>query len=476
MLGAPTMTAPTMPPPRPHSRPRTRLQATADALGSPATWGRLGMLAVIVVSCAVLVAALLAPVASLADSTLATAAAGVDFGPLPGFTETAERSTVLDRDGNVIAVLREENRTLVDLDEVPEHVVAAVVATEDDRFREHEGVNWRAVARAAVGNLGAGEITSGASTITQQLVKKTVVGVGEEQTFARKIREAVYAIELERQLTKDAILERYLNEIYLGNRVYGIGTAAEYYWGKDVGELTLSDGALLAGMIRSPAANDPVRHPQAARQRRDIVLAQMVAVGALHADEAARTMRQPLALDVRPLPPPQNPFWVTYVRTLLLQDPALGATADERERTLLRGGLTVRTTIDPQLQALADAAIAELLTDVEGPQATLPVVDPRTGDILAVGFGPRTFGKGPGKTQVNPALPGVGSIGRQSGSTFKAFGIVAALEAGVSPTYTMDTPSPYVAENCPTAGGPYTVGNYSDGGGGIMDMAAAMSM
>src|SRR5680860_255165 len=207
MLGAPTMTAPTMPPPRPHSRPRTRLQATADALGSPATWGRLGMLAVIVVSCAVLVAALLAPVASLADSTLATAAAGVDFGPLPGFTETAERSTVLDRDGNVIAVLREENRTLVDLDEVPEHVVAAVVATEDDRFREHEGVNWRAVARAAVGNLGAGEITSGASTITQQLVKKTVVGVGEEQTFARKLREGLLLAD-----AHDGLLDQLLGD------------------------------------------------------------------------------------------------------------------------------------------------------------------------------------------------------------------------------------------------------------------------
>ena len=427
----------------------------------------------IVAGCAVLLAALIAPLAGLADATLATAARALDFGPLPGFTETPQRSTVLDRDGNVIAVLREENRKVVDLDEVPRHVVEAVIATEDERFRQHGGVSWRAVARAAIGNLGAGEITSGASTITQQLVKNTVVGVGDAETFARKLREAVYAAELERQLTKDAILERYLNEIYLGNGVYGVGTAAEFYWGKPVSELTLSDAAVLAGMIRSPAANDPLRHPDAARQRRDIVLSQMVAGGALHPDEATRAMRQPLAVDVQPLPRTRNPFWVSYVRSLLLQDPALGATAAEREGTLLRGGLTVRTTIDSRLQALADAVIAEVLTDVEGPQATLPVVDPQTGDILAVGFGPRTFGIGPGETQVNPALPGVGSGGRQSGSTFKAFGIVAALEAGVSPAYTMDTPSPYVAEHCQGAAGPYTVSNYSDGGGGIMDMAAA---
>ncbi len=346
----------------------------------------------------------------------------------------------------------------------------AVLATEDAGFREHQGVSWSSVARAALANLRSGEIMSGASTITQQLVKLLTGNAAE--TLQRKLREAVYAIELEQSYSKDEILEIYLNEAFLGNGVYGIGTAADYYFAKPVGELTIPEAALLAGMIRSPAANDPIDHPEAAVQRRDIVIEQMVEADFIDPAQAEVYVQAPLVLNINPPPDVQEPFFVSYVRTVLREIDALGTTPEAREREVLRGGYRIETTLDPEFQRLADLAIRDVLTDVDGPQSALTAIDPRTGRIVAIGFGPKTFGTGPGQTEVLPAVPGVGSsFGRQPGSSFKAFEVVAALEAGVPPGYTIDTPSPYrPTGECPERWNP---GNYSDGGGGSMDMAAA---
>ncbi|HUH07263.1 MAG TPA: penicillin-binding transpeptidase domain-containing protein, partial [Egibacteraceae bacterium] len=170
---------------------------------------------------------------------------------------------------------------------------------------------------------------------------------------------------------------------------------------------------------------------------------------------------------------PENPFFIDYVRYILLnEEEALGATLEDRQRSLFRGGLTVKTTLDVRLADIADEAIREVLEEIDGPQSALTAVDPKTGEILAIGFGPRAYGKGPGESQVNPAVPYLGDIfGQQTGSSFKAFEIVAALESGVSPAYTTDTPSPYRPTGfCPKN---WTPGNYSDGGGGFMDMTRA---
>jgi membrane peptidoglycan carboxypeptidase len=442
----------------------------------PGTWGvvvaRLAMVAVSIVGAGLLLGAGLAPAASVAADVVRTVSSQMlDYPPLPDdLRQLAERSIITDRDGTTLAVFREENRKIVRLQEVPLHVRQAVIATEDQHFYDHNGVNWPSVVRAAAGNMRAGAVTSGASTITQQVVKNLVLE-SAEQTVDRKLREAVYALELERRMSKDAILEEYLNTAYLGNGVYGLGAAADYYWGKPVSELTVDQGALLAGMLRSPERNEPVSHPAASVARRNIVLQQMVAVGFLTPAEGSRFIAEPLELAVRERSRPSQPFVVDYARAQLLRDSALGPTVEDRERLLNRGGLTIRTTIHPVLQEVAREAIHGVLDRPEDPLAALTAVNPRTGEIMAIGFGPTEYGTGPGQVDVNPAVPDLGSGGRQPGSSFKTFAIVAALEAGISPAYTIDTPSPYVVTGrCPTSWQP---GNYSDSGGGIMNMAEA---
>ena len=430
---------------------------------------------VLITGAGVLAGAGIAPGAMVAASAVETVDRQLlDFPPLGDVIRAPEeRSVVRSADGAVLAVFHAENRMVVPLDTIPTHVQNAVLATEDARFWSHPGVNWEAVARAAVGNLQAGEITSGASTITQQLVKN-LTGV-DDVTIRRKLQEALWAIQLEERISKDEILGLYLNEAYFGNGVYGIATAAEYYFNKQVGALTTDEAALLAGLIRAPSQNDPVSHPDAAVQRRNIVLGQMAAVGFLSASEAQRLSQQPLVLNLTPLPDDQNPFFSAYVRSLLLENPALGPDRESRDRMLLTGGLDIRTTLLPAVQRIADQAIREVLPDREGPQSSLVAIDPKTGAILAIGSGPKEFGRGPGRTEVLPAVPGLGSsYGRQTGSAFKAFEVVAALEAGIPPTFTTDTPSPYVPTGvCRRLDPDWQPGNYSDGGGGVLDMAAA---
>ncbi len=170
-------------------------------------------------------------------------------------TPGAQRTEVYDSLGNQIGILRYDiDRELITLEEVPADVVATILAVEDDKFWEHNGVDLRATVRALISNVSAGGISQGGSTITQQIIKLRVVG--SERSFNRKIREAVLAARLEEEFTKDEILEFYLNEVYFGNGAYGLQAAAETYFGKDVGELDVGDAAFLAGLIRSPSIFD----------------------------------------------------------------------------------------------------------------------------------------------------------------------------------------------------------------------------
>jgi len=427
-----------------------------------------------ILAASILVGASLGPTAGMAATILQRAEGGLfDFPPLPqDLGEPSERSVIYARDGSVLAVLHVENRKTVSLRDVPEHVQDAILATEDAAFYSHKGVNWRAITRAAFNNLRAGDVTGGASTITQQLVKNVITG--GEVTVRRKVREAAYAVELEKRLSKREILELYVNEAYFANGVYGVGTAAEYYWGKDVSELTVDEGAVLAGMIRVPEVNDPRDHPKAARARRDIVLRQMAKEGFLSREEAKRAQARPLKVDIHPLKEARNPFFVDYVRHLLKRDPALGDDVQARDRAVLRGGLQIHTTLDPRLQDIAQATITEILNRAEDPLAALTTVDPETGELLALGFGPKEYGKGPGQTEVNPAVPGLGSSGRHAGSAFKAFELVAALESGISPGFTFQAGSRYTYQ-LPACQG-HTLGNYADASQGLLDMAAATAV
>ena len=459
-----------------------RLDAVAERLGRPELWGSVAMrivgFVVAILGGGLLVAASAAPTIGVASAAVNSVSRDfLRFDPLPdSIGERHERSVVLARNGRVLAVLHDvENRKLVPLDDVPKHVQDAVIATEDADFWTHKGVNWRAIARAYVGNFRAGEIQSGASTITQQLVKGVVLK-DSSLTYERKLREAHYATELERRLSKHDILNEYLNLAYFGHGVYGIGTAAEYYFDRPVSELSVVQGALLAGMIRAPEINDPIDRPKDALGRRNIVLSQMAARGYLTPDRARALQKTGLRLDRAKEQPKGESFFVTYVTELLKQEPALGPTRQARAEALLRGGLTIKTTLDPKLERLARRAITSVLPNTRGPQSALTAVDPRTGEILTIGVGPKTFGKRKNQTQVTPAVRGLGSpAGRQPGSSFKIFQLVTALEEGISPAYTFDAKSRYEFQRQECNPPDYTPGNYADASLGVLDMQQAIS-
>ncbi len=453
----------------------TRLDSLPAPLDEPPVLVRLGMMLVAIVCAGILLAAALAPTAGVAaDVATSVDTQLLDVPPLAAeFERAPERSVVLDRNGEVLAYLKDENRQAVTYEELPGILIEAVVATEDETFFTHDGVNWRAIARAGVGNAAAGEVTSGASTITQQLVKSLTGDSAQE--LDRKVREVVYATQLEERYTKEEILELYLNRAYFGQGAYGVGTAAEYYFSKDVGDLTLDEAALLAGLIRAPEVNNPQDDPEAALARRDIVLGQMREVGYITAEEESLAKGAALRLSISDAEAEQLPFFVDYVRAELEKLPQLGSDRVARQQAYLTGGLTIRTTIDPRLSQIAQDTIMATMTDPEGPDAALTAVDPRNGEIVAVGFGPTPYGEGPGQTKVNPALPGLGSDGRQTGSAFKPFEVVTAFREGISPNYRTATPSPYTPDSdgfCPG----YKPGNYSDGGGGVMDMRRAVAV
>jgi penicillin-binding protein 1A len=346
-----------------------------------------------------------------------------------GFVEQPRTSSIVAPDGTVLADLHaEQDRTEVALDRIAPDLVAAVVATEDRRFFEHRGIDARAIARAAVRNLEAGEVDEGGSTLTQQLVKTTMTGPA--RTFERKVEEAVLAWRLERSHDKDAILERYLNTVYFGRGAYGAAAAARRFFGVPADRLTTEQSALLAGVIASPARFDPWDHPDAAQERRGHVLAAMVATG--HLDAAAGREAAAAPLDVvdpggRPAAEERAPWVAAEVRRLLQRDPdgrfaVLGDTVEERVESLFAGGLRIVTTVDLATQEAAEAAVAARLP-ADGPSAAVVMLDPRTGAIRALVGG-------------DAADAGVGfnlaTQGRRSpGSAYKPLVLASALERGV---------------------------------------------
>jgi penicillin-binding protein 1A len=367
--------------------------------------------------------------ACVAAVAVSLALAGCSLEPvdLEGSRPLALRSTFKAADGTVLARFFKENRKLVSLRDVPRSLVHAVIAAEDARFFTHPGFDVRAIARAALANVAEGETVQGGSTITQQYVKNTFFR-SPARTLERKAKELRLAIEVERRHTKPEILEMYLNTVYLGGGSYGVATAAESYFGHGVGRLDVAESALLAALIRAPSAYDPRRHPRAALARRNYVLDRMVATGKLRARRAAAIRRRPLG--VVPQQPPgraRYPYFVEAVRQEVLRDRRLGSSESDRARALYEGGLTVETTLDPGLQAAAEAAVADVLDHPGDPAAALVALRPSTGEIVAM-----VGGRDWSRSQVNLALGRAGGgSGRQPGSAFKPIAAAAALEAGI---------------------------------------------
>jgi penicillin-binding protein 1A len=329
-----------------------------------------------------------------------------------------ERSVVYAADGSVLAVLHDVNRIQVGLADMSPILVNAVIDTEDANFWHHGGVDVRGMLRAARKDLAAGTAVQGGSTITQQLVKQSLLS--PKRSAKRKLREIVLADRLERRMGKKAILERYLNTVYLGEGSYGVEAAAQAYFGRSALQVDTAQAALLAGLIQSPTADDPIHDPAAAQRRRAEVIGRMVARNHLTPAAAAAAGAEPLPTTVNQ-PPATRDYATAAVVADLLDDDRLGATPEARHDELFGGGLQIHTTIDPGLQREAQSAVASRVPANGHLSAALAAVDPSTGAVRAL-VGGTDFAT----SQFDAASAG----GRQPGSSFKTFTLVAALEAG----------------------------------------------
>jgi penicillin-binding protein 1A len=383
----------------------------------------------------------------------------------------AQRSYVYAADGTLLATLHdEENRQPVDLKDVPQHVIDAILAVEDAGFWIHDGVNARGMLRAFTANIDSGGISQGGSTITQQVVKLDVLN-DSQQTLDRKSQEIVLALRLERQMPKRRILERYLNTVYFGNHAYGIQAAAETYFGKSAKDLAIDEGAMLAGMIRNPNIYNPIKYPERVKDRRAVALERMFDVGAITEDEATWFGAMPIPTEVKQVLPKPDDYFVAEVRAQLLGDKKLGATYEERKRKVFQGGLKVYTTFSPQAQAQAISARDARLPLTNGVFAagTDPETgQPRFGSAAIVSIEPstgavRTMVAGPGFQNYQYNL--VTQNRRNPGSSFKTFVLAELMAQGRSPNDFIDGRGPCQFNDGPGKP-PWKVQNFDGASGG----------
>ena len=362
---------------------------------------------------------------------------------LPAFSGLATRTKIVDTAGRQIGVFEFENSQPISIDAIPDHVVAAFLAVEDEGFENHKGVNLRALVRAALANFQYTTGRQGASTITQQVVKNEYLA-GLPRDGRYKILQARYAVMLEKTVAKEQIVERYLNVVFLGNNAYGIQAAAEVYFGAKVQDLTLAQAGFLAGLVRAPSTYDPIRRPEQSRRRFRQVLDRFVETGLMTKEESTATFDSfviPETAGSVPLQSTNRTYFTEMVRDYLLNKTTiLGATYQERFNALYRGGITIQATIDSDAQAKAEvAAKANLPATALGIQSSLVSVDNATGAVRALVGGP---GFEPGRNEVNLALRR-----RQTGSTSKIFVLTAALEAGVQANDLIDGTMPCTFPN-----------------------------
>ena len=366
---------------------------------------------------------------------------------------------IYDRNGDVLAVLRgKESRVILNSKDIAPIMKQAIVSIEDKRFYEHNGVDLHAIGRALLADIEHKSVVQGGSTITQQFIKNAYVA--DNRSIARKLKEAALAWQLEQRHRddKDWILTAYLNTIYFGNGAYGIGQAAETYFQKPASKLTLPEAALLAGIPRDPSLFDPVTNPKAAKERRRVVLDQMLQQRIIASDQyhAARSAALPAPDEVR-LPgthETQGQYFINYVKQQLVSDPDYGPGA------VFGGGLHIHTTIDLGLQKMARKAISKVLTDPNGPQAALVAIEPNSGKVLAM-----VGGSSYRESQFNLAVQGE----RQPGSAFKPFVLATALDEGISPA-TIFTSHPVVI---PLGDKLWQVNNYEGEYLGSIDLTSA---
>ena len=328
--------------------------------------------------------------------------------------------TIKAADNTILLQSGPATRDKLKLKEIPELLVKAFIAIEDRRFYEHRGVDYQGIVRSIVSNLIARDLVQGGSTITQQLAR--VVFLNQERSIRRKVREALLAQKIERELSKDQVLERYLNLVYLGSDAYGVADAALVFFSKTVDKLTLAEMATLAGLPPAPSEYSPLVNPDIAKQRRNLVLQQMQEAKVITDAEAKEAMAEPMA--VKPSPPKRfkvvAPYFASYIRKELPRYVSKDA--------LEAGGLTVETTVDLKWQKIAEQVVKNAI-EVDGrrqgfEQAALVSMDTKTGEVKAL-VGGGNFKE----SEFNRATQAL----RQPGSTFKGLVYAAAMAAGFSP-------------------------------------------
>jgi membrane peptidoglycan carboxypeptidase len=409
----------------------------------------------------VLVAGLLIPGAAAAGTG---ATASIDFfEQLPAELELgalSQPSEVLARDGSLIATIYAENREPVPLTEVSQTMQDAILAIEDSRFYEHGGVDLQGITSAVVGYARSGTLR-GASTVTQQYVNNVLIDsslrsgetdnltISGTKDMGDKLREAKLAIAVEKKLSKEEILAGYLNIVPFSGTTFGIEAAAKYFFGIPASQLNIPQSALLAGLVNGPSLYSPTGNPELALERRNVVLAAMLRTGSITQEEHDAAAATDLGLNLTPVlngcvAAGSSAYFCDYVQNLILADPAFGETREDRQKLLYRGGLTIKTTLDPRLQSAAQEAInATADVDTSAPEVghSMVTVEPGTGKILVMAqntnYNPT---QAHGNTTVNynvdqyfngdPSKPLSGAGGFQPGSTYKAFTLAAWLDAG----------------------------------------------
>ncbi|MCX5501392.1 penicillin-binding protein [Streptomyces sp. NBC_00053] len=392
---------------------------------------------------------------------LATKGTVEGFDEIPANLKTpplSQRTTILDSKGGMIATVYSRDRTVVPLKNISPYMQKAIVAIEDARFYEHGAVDLKGILRALNRNVQTGGTAEGASTLTQQYVKNVFVeeagddpdkvAQATQQTMGRKVQELKYAIQVEEELGKKKILENYLNITFFGQQAYGVEAASQRYFSKSAKDLTLEESALLAGVVQSPSRYDPVNDTAEATKRRNMVLQRMADVGDISRAQADKAKATPIKLRVKK---PKNGcitavsgagFFCDYVRHVFLTDAVFGKTKEDRAKIWNRGGLTIRTTLDPQSQQSVQGSIKNHVYKSDKVATAVTLVQPGTGKIMGMGQS-KPYGFGTNETQYNYSVDkamGGSNYGFPTGSTFKPFVAAAAIAQGKPATQVYSSP------------------------------------
>ncbi|GAA1675900.1 penicillin-binding protein [Kribbella sp. NPDC056951] len=370
-----------------------------------------------------------------------------------------QKSTIRAADGSVIATLADKNRVPVKLSQIAPIMQKAIVAIEDDRYFEHGALDLKGTLRALAVNQTEGSVQQGGSSITQQFIKMSLiekantpaeVEAATAATPQRKIAELRYAIAAEKEFSKTEILEKYLNLANFGDGAWGIQSAAQHYFRVDAKDLNLAQAAMLAGMVKSPTAYDPTNNMKRSKDRRDVVIRRMLELKVISVNQANLALKAPV---VDPAKVRKNqigcgnspyPFYCEYIVAQLKENPAFGKTPKDRANYLKTAGLTIRTSLDPKIQAAAQKSIDEHTKPDDEAIAAITIVEPGTGLVKAM-VQSRKYGNGKNRTSYNYNVEksyAGGFGGFQNGSTMKAFTIAAAIQKGYSINYKINSPSP----------------------------------